>query len=67
MNQPADHCSGLAVGPLAAATLWYYQGTYQRTQPVATPDTFLYITSTADFNSDACAATVNSRKTSGAF
>ena len=24
--------------PLAARTLWYYQGTYQRTQPVATPD-----------------------------
>jgi hypothetical protein len=24
--------------PLAARTLWYYQGTYQRTQPVATPN-----------------------------
>ncbi len=24
--------------PVAARTLWYYQGTYQRAQPVATPD-----------------------------
>jgi hypothetical protein len=24
--------------PVAARTLWYYQGTYQRTTPVATPD-----------------------------
>jgi hypothetical protein len=28
--------------PLAARTLWFYQGTYQRTQPVATPDYLSY-------------------------
>jgi hypothetical protein len=28
--------------PVAARTLWYYQGTYQRTQPVATPDYMSY-------------------------
>jgi len=28
--------------PLAARTVWYYQGTYQRTQPVATPDYLSY-------------------------
>jgi hypothetical protein len=28
--------------PLAARTLWFYQGTYQRTEPVATPDYLSY-------------------------
>jgi hypothetical protein len=28
--------------PLAARTVWYYQGIYQRTQPVATPDYMSY-------------------------